>query len=897
MTRAIALLLVALLAPIDAWAQPPPPPPGQPPPPPPLPGQPPGPPPGRPPTNPLAGPPPEGDRDLTLLADVFTDAQWADMVAVEADVGGDGGSRVRATISAEAAVQPVERRSIDQDVLQRIIVDRSRRLAMMAVADAVGDAAGPVIERRYVQDLIAGVSELLTDRTGMQNTRIETLISILVRALIADALVRMRFPEGDPTDPCSWRRHVYEQRPVPEGDACRQAPLPALGERCGGEGADPPAFCAAGDGSGTQWRPFTPSRRRGDESLKMRAYLIDLAYWVLGRTPLFSRRTQAPSCMFDADHPHRRLCRFIDSAEDDRQRERRILWLLGMEEAFTGVQVAHDLMGALRPPANVHLVSLVEALGESPNLGTFRTESTRLLSRRMWTEYVKLEDWATAWKATVALLVALVDLETATETALPLNRAKQRAAELDQILERACSGPPNLVMAGLCAADPAPPRRPDGSALPPLGPCGGPLRGLRGWVRELKNTDRLDQAASAPIGMDRSRAFCRPGGLTAVYDRVRAGGARQRAIQNALDRMQADAASLRAALDALAETPLPNSVTEIQLSQLDTVIGTLLPISASIERLHVALTGPDLLTLAHYGGFLHYRWLNQMRDVRRAMTGLGRLLTLVGVLEARVMRERELGTVGDVIRVLRTLGGRGAVLLERLGPVLRNIAEERQLGIDVMLQVLERIPVEEIVVSLGMSVEADDWCAEDEATIACWTYRTLMVLREATDVDRTRVVIDGNRLVKSLGAMGEDFRRRTEWRGYFHLTIGLGEMVSMREVTDPTTMETQRDIRLVPLMAEQIGVGIASPSFFGDRFAFRAGIFASGFLYRVVLDSEESDAIMFGGFIALDLYELLEIYAAPMVLLYPPGEDDSPPPSFGLGMGVQIPLGDYLSQL
>ncbi len=54
---------------------------------------------------------------------------------------------------------------------------------------------------------------------------------------------------------------------------------------------------------------------------------------------------------------------------------------------------------------------------------------------------------------------------------------------------------------------------------------------------------------------------------------------------------------------------------------------------------------------------------------------------------------------------------------------------------------------------------------------------------------------------------------------------------------------------------------------------------------------------MFGAFAAFDVYELLEIYIAPMVLLYPPDGEDTPDPSFGVAAGVQIPLGDYLSEL
>src|SRR5688500_8129210 len=270
-----ASLLLALLVGTTAAAQPPPPPP------PPPPGQRPG-----PPRPPPPGPPgprnPTRDRDLAILGDVFTDAQWSDMVALEVDATAAAtgeGPRLR-SLSAEATVQPVERRSIDQEVLQRIIVDRSRRLAMRAVADAVGDSVGPVMDRRYVQDLITTVSDLLTDRTGMQNTRIEALIGVLVRALLSDALVRMRFPDGDVLDPCAWRKQVFDQGEPPEEAAeCRRAPFPAYGERCAppAAGAEPtgaPLGCGLGSGVGGAFRPWTPAGTTPGARLRMRAYLI-----------------------------------------------------------------------------------------------------------------------------------------------------------------------------------------------------------------------------------------------------------------------------------------------------------------------------------------------------------------------------------------------------------------------------------------------------------------------------------------------------------------------------------------------------------------------------------------------------------------------------------------------
>jgi hypothetical protein len=217
------------------------------------------------------------------------------------------------------------------------------------------------------------------------------------------------------------------------------------------------------------------------------------------------------------------------------------------------------------------------------------------------------------------------------------------------------------------------------------------------------------------------------------------------------------------------------------------------------------------------------------------------------------------------------------------------------MGVEVMLLLLERISIENTVVALGFAERPANWCEDDEGELPCWVTRILMVIREATDVDEERIQIDPNRLVKTLGAMGDDFRRRHEWRWYFHLTIGLGEMLSFLPAAATESGEPER--RFLPLIAEQVGIGYASPAFAGDRFTFKLGLFGSGLLYRIAMDSEESDAVMFGGFVALDLYELLEIYVAPMALFYPPGSDTDLPPSFAVAAGLSVPLGDYLSEL
>lgn len=855
------------------------------------------------PAQPAPRPPPEivivarDDESLVFLDDAFAPARFAELVALSAttEEGGEEGPVLESQVAARAAVQPVERGSIDQELLTQIIVDRTRRLAMRAVADAIGEATGPVVRRRYVQDLIVQIGELLTDRSGMQNTRIEALISMLVRAVLSDAIVRMRFGAGGVLDPCAWRRNVYaESDPPDDAAACRSQAITELAAVCTGETA--PYECALGRGSGAEWVGFLPAGEGAHESLVLRAYLMDLAYWALGRLPLFASRTRFPECAYRENHPNRTLCRYAEGGEDDGERAARVAALLGVDDAFSGIEIAQDLMHAMRPPADIHLATLVEAFANRPSLGNFR--SSYLLTTPAWRQFEALEAWATAWKDVQALSRTVSTLETdTTNLAQSVARVKSAAAAFEASALRACTATaPNSGFRRAIEPIFCPGSSRSVPQATPDDPCSGAPRTLLRWARFIKETDRADRAAEQPIGQERLAALCVPAELVPILDRTHGNGARARAFSSALDQVQADASALRSALDAYADASIGGPVADLQLARRDELIALLAPIAEAMTRLHAGLTGPDLLPVSRYGSVVQGNaWLRELRDCSRATGGLTRLLRLSRLLPLRVLRERDLVTLGDLADVLRGLGGEGAILLERLGPVLAFVDEDQTLGVEVMLLLLERIPVEEIVLSLGVAPEVGDWCEEDESGLPCWMNRVLLVLREATDVDEERVAIDGNRLVKTLGAMGDDFRRRNSWRGYFHLTIGIGELAAYSAGDLAAGRIT--DVTPVPIMAEQIGIGFASPSFWGDAATFRFGLFGSGLLYRAVLDNEESNAVMFGAFLAMDVYELLEFYVAPMVLFYPPDGEDTRAPGYGLAAGVQIPLGDYLAEL
>ncbi len=184
-----------------------------------------------------------------------------------------------------------------------------------------------------------------------------------------------------------------------------------------------------------------------------------------------------------------------------------------------------------------------------------------------------------------------------------------------------------------------------------------------------------------------------------------------------------------------------------------------------------------------------------------------------------------------------------------------------------------------------------------EGSVDCWTTRLVHALQESVEEDGSGGIrIDGGKFAKRLAQHGDDFRRHHEWRGYLHLTVGVGGLYS-----DPidTGMTATNERRTVPLISEQIGAGLASPTFFGERLTFKVGMGASGLLYRAALDSAESNAIMVHPiFFALDISDLVEAYVSPaMLMLYPPEDGRDTQVRWGFSAGISVPLSAYLDRL
>lgn len=263
--------------------------------------------------------------------------------------------------------------------------------------------------------------------------------------------------------------------------------------------------------------------------------------------------------------------------------------------------------------------------------------------------------------------------------------------------------------------------------------------------------------------------------------------------------------------------------------------------------------------------------------------------------------------ITDVVERLAKFWPVARFLAGELGDVVEALKKGHAPTAAQVLDIVMRIDFPRLLAALGVEVQADgaSLCENNGKSAACWIERLLQALRGSIDITEKSIKVDGQRFAEGVVSLGDQFKRQNEWHWFFHLTVGMGGL-SIVNAPGKATSFTVAGLDLtrraestttVPLIAEQIGIGYASPSFCGDRLAFKVGAFGSGLLYRMVLDTEESEAFMMGGFVAFDLYEALELYAAPAAVIYPPSTPFDATTRFGVSFGAQVPLGDYLTRL
>lgn len=243
------------------------------------------------------------------------------------------------------------------------------------------------------------------------------------------------------------------------------------------------------------------------------------------------------------------------------------------------------------------------------------------------------------------------------------------------------------------------------------------------------------------------------------------------------------------------------------------------------------------------------------------------------------------GKLTDVVDVLGALGGGDvAPVLDLLEPVLDDVLATGRLEARQLFVAFAHSSPQAVLSALGLPIDLAVAC-KDDGSASCWAVRLVMMAHDAVSVDGTTITIQTEKVVDGLSQIAGS-RRDQVGKPYLHLAVGTGVLIEDREQFE----------RAKPLVAEQIGVGV---KLVGDEdLSLRAALYGSGLLYRFVLDSKESDGVMFGAAVMADLYGDVELYASTAILIAPGATDmdDSTVDWVGT-LGVQVPLGAYLEKL
>lgn len=258
-------------------------------------------------------------------------------------------------------------------------------------------------------------------------------------------------------------------------------------------------------------------------------------------------------------------------------------------------------------------------------------------------------------------------------------------------------------------------------------------------------------------------------------------------------------------------------------------------------------------------------------DLLHLLRGTGYL-----VKQLRALAGPAAGTLGDVHRVLRRVPLESP-LFKLLAPVLTTLASGAELGRAELYRALLELAPTDLLDALHLPQE--DRCANDQGgSWQCWAGRLALSVHSALSMEGETLKLEPDALVASLAKLAAS--ERATQRGSFHLLASVGTGVLY---TDGSSR---------PLVAEQLGgTWLVQP---GERLSISAGLYASGLLYRYVLDGDVANGLIFGGTLRARLYDLLEVHADVVDAFSFRG--DSGEHHLGLVFGVQVPLGDYLER-
>ena len=780
-----------------------------------------------------------------IHSDLFYEAEYqlaagGDMDLVDPDAAGKVVKTPGAVTVADVAAQVptgYKRGHLDADLVVDIVLDRARQAAIKLVVNQLLTSERKA-RYRYLRDLLDQGARLLADPSTLRREKFQDLGMTVVRAFVASNLIDGLYPTGT---------------------ALFTAPV-----------IGPTVKLAAG--------PLHVGAT-GPLDAVMHGYLVDVAYYWLGQTRLFGATgptaTESLACPW-VGGPGATLCtQLAERATAEKA--------IGVDKVLDGLRLAK----ALRDGGFDDLRRLIEASSRSSTIADLG--STPGLTLDNWQQQLvsgsrsRLESLGESLTA----LRAITRVSAYADTGPELPYLKERAASA----KRAIESPAIRLGLGADNVDHV-------------------VRLIR--LIERADRDMIAGGGSASGATARPASPAAPGGAAGQLDvpSIIMANLRKDAstgIQTWSARDVADFSTRLTALEKSLGTVLPaidrleSSIADIRavFARFPNADGTAsldvgnIPLYATGDLEHVMFVAEHALAEVDTG--LHSIFPGEVQaQVQFARSATVRLIGFLDLMK-RVARSSGLSQkAGDVISSLRLLGTYrtgifDAPLYDVLEPVIDSIQTHEPMSLELLFAVIGRVRLDTLITALQGKGNA----CKKEASVDCWTTKLIHALQESVERTGDEIHIDGGKFAQRLAQHGDDFRKRHKWRGYLHLTVGFGDLYS-----DPAA-DSAIEYRNVPLISEQIGVGYASPSFSKDRLSFKVATAASGLLYRAVLDSEESKAVMVHPILfALDIGELVELYVSPaMLLIYPPEGGRNGTVRWGASVGLSVPLTAYLERL
>ncbi len=778
-----------------------------------------------------------------IHSDFFYEAEWQYHQTGKATIQNqDGKGDTKSAklpgfaVAARAAASggiQLRRGSIDADLVMSIVLDRARQAAIRLVVSELRKRGGGKVPG-YLRDLLTQAALLLADQGTLRREKFQDLAMTVVRAFIASNAVKTLYA----TDKELVQAKVWSE-------------IAAL--------------------NGATWK----GAALAGEARLLRNYLVDWAYYMLGETKMFGRAVGSvatrPRCPFRAAQG-KSLCSWLVTPKGVLRKK-----MLEKAVRVEAVLQAVSLAKLIQSQGGVDLRRFIEALGNARSIGDL--SATPGLNLKRWEADIvvgfekrlrDLEAQARALRDLLSIYAygartnwALVEKNAELARGLirnPLFRARLGVEDLRQanlIVEVVLTNKAKTRSGGLGGGGGGP----GAGATVPLDVRVDKIRQLiRGWRGAYAFRSKLSRLLTDVL------AASKP--LLALKQKVTGLRAAMRRLHRGRNVMRIDTVPLYG------------------LSELRKLFGEAIISLQDIEK---------NLNKVYPGG--------AGNQIRMAQSAVIRLLSFFDLMDRVARKARHDQSLSDITSSLTLLGSVRdqkftAPLFDVLEPVLHAIEGHKPMDANVLFAILSKVRLDSLIATLA-SATAKKPCQSNDRGTECWTVKVVHALQESIHNDGTTIRVDGGKFARRLAKHGDDFRRRHKGGTFFHLTIGFGGLYSF---SPPKTMSTGAGVetasnRVVPLIGEQIGFGWASPTFWGDSMTAKAGVFASGILYRMLLDSSESEAVMISPFAAIDLYDLVELYVAPSLLIYPPIGDSSVGAKFGISFGLTVPLGAYLEKL